>query len=74
MINTNLLKFKIAENNRSQKYVAEKLGISLQCFNRKLNNAPNDHFRLNQVETIRKILNLSDEEVVRIFLYNKSTL
>lgn len=67
MINTNRLKQKIEENGITIEGIAEKIGIHKCTFYRKINNG-GISFTIGEVNDITKILKLSSEEAMEIFL------
>jgi len=64
------LKGKIREKDLTQKDLAEKMGLSLSRFNAKL-NGNKAVFTLGEVRAIRKILDLTLEQVDEIFFDEK---
>nr|DAT59641.1 MAG TPA: Protein of unknown function (DUF739) [Caudoviricetes sp.] len=66
-MNTNLLKSKLAERGYTQAATASAIGISLSRFNAKLNNADGAEFSLGEVRTLKKLFDLSAEQVDYIF-------
>lgn len=66
MTKTELLKRKISESGLKIGYIAEKLGISVVCLNRKVNGLAK--FWQNEIVILRDLLRLTDREVVDIFL------
>ncbi len=58
MINKNKLKSKIVENGFTQESLSEKMGISRQSFNSKLNNKV--EFRVSEIESLCEILKIDD--------------
>lgn len=69
MVNTALLKNQIKTNGIKQKYIAEKMGISVQSLTRKLNNS--SEFKINEVQTLSNILHMSTDDQIRIFFGSK---
>lgn len=65
MTNTELLKKKIDESGYKIKFIAEKLGISYYGFLRKVNN--DSEFKIKEVQTLCKLLNIRNEEREKIF-------
>ncbi len=66
-MNTNLLKSKLAEQGYTQSETAKAMGISLSRFNAKLNGAAGAEFSLGEVKTLKKLFNLSLDQVDHIF-------
>lgn len=64
----NVLKFKgkIIENGKNQKWLAEKLGISENTMSQKANGKT--PFTLPEINKVGKLLGLSNEEKIAIFL------
>ena len=62
----NKLRGKIAEKGVTQSQCAEKLEISLQAFNAKLNG--NVEFKLDEASVLGDFLKLTSDEKVDIFL------
>lgn len=65
MTNTELLKAKIDESGYKIHYIAEKCGLTYQGFLNKMNNKT--QFTAPEIKTLRILLNLSPEDVERIF-------
>lgn len=63
----NMLKGKLRENALSQEEIAEKMGISLSRFNAKINGRGGAQFVLGEVQSLKKILDLTAEQVDQIF-------
>lgn len=61
MTNTNLLKARIIEKGFTQAEIAEKLGISYQSFNYKLNNRT--EFKASEIEALCEILEIEDKDL-----------
>lgn len=64
VINTQLLKGKIVENGTNVANIAEKLGIDKATLYRHINTGG---FSLREVVGIKNLLNLTEEEAIRIF-------
>ena len=64
MLNSLKLKAKIVENGETITSVAQKIGIDVSTFHRKM---ANDTFFTKEADMIKKILNLSEEEATNIF-------
>lgn len=69
MTNTKLLKSAIQRSGYKTGYIIEKLGISYQCFLNKINNR--SEFKARELQILRELLNLRDEEWEEIFFANK---
>ena len=65
MTNTKKLKGAITASGFTQAEVAEKMGISATAFNNKITNK--SRFTANDIVLLRKLLNLSRDEVDAIF-------
>lgn len=68
-MNYRFLRGKILEKCSTQAVFAQKLGISLQELNKKLNNK--GYFSQNQVYDAVEILELNDEEIKKCFFSRK---
>lgn len=66
-MNVNLLKGKMKERALTQGEVAERMGVSLSCFNAKLNGRGGAEFSLGELQALRRILALSSRQVDQIF-------
>lgn len=66
-MNTNKLKSKLKECSLSQEAIADKMGISLSRFNAKINGRRGAQFVLGEVQSLKKILHLTTEQVDQIF-------
>ena len=66
-MNTNELKEKLKECSLSQEMMADKMGISLSSFNAKINEREGAQFVLGEVQSIKKILHLTADQVDQIF-------
>ena len=66
MTNKNLLKSKLALKGYTQKVVARKILMKEPTLTQKTNN--NQPFRTEEIAKIKKILNLTNDEVVEIFI------
>ena len=60
------LRRKIQESGYRFDYIAERLGISRQALYNKMNNRT--EFLGSEIAILRKLLNLSEDEVIDIFL------
>lgn len=65
MTNTALLKEKISESGYRLRFLAEKTGITYQCFLNKLNNE--SEFKASEIQVLSVLLSLSFSERERIF-------
>ena len=70
MVDVNKLRGKIVEKGFSQQELAQSIGIDRSTFYRKMRN--NGDFSIGEVAEIAKIMQLSNEEAIEIFLSNKS--
>ena len=61
-----LFEAKVSENGLKYKYIAEKLGLSEQGLTQKRKG--NIPFKAYEIKTLKELLNLSDQELNRIFL------
>lgn len=66
-MNADILKGKMREKAMTQKYVADKVGISLSRFNVKLNGTGGAEFSLGEVKSLRDLFDLAAEQVEQIF-------
>ena len=66
MTNKNLLKSKLALKGYTQKVVARKISMKEPTLTQKINS--NQPFRVEEIAKIKKILNLTNDEVVEIFI------
>jgi hypothetical protein len=66
MTNKNLMKSKIALMGYTQKKLAEKIGMPVPTLTQKINNLL--PFRTAEIDKIQKELNLTNDEVVEIFI------
>lgn len=60
------LKGKIIEKDKTQKWLAEKMGISENTMSQKINGRT--AFTVPEIYEIGKLLNLTNEEKIAIFL------
>lgn len=68
MLNRNLLKSKLALKGFTVKRLAEKMEMNYNTFQQKfLSRTP---FRPQEIQRIQEILELSNDEVVAIFIQN----
>lgn len=66
MVNRNLLKSKIALVGYTQRKLAEKIAMPVPTLTQKINNLL--PFRTMEIGMIQKELNLTNDEVVEIFI------
>lgn len=66
MIQKNILKSKLTLRERTQRDLTKALGLSKVSTNKKVNGTIK--FSLNEVKKIKEYLNLTNDEVVEIFL------
>jgi cyanate lyase len=69
MIQKNILKSKLSLRERTQRDLAKALGLSEVSTNKKVNGTIK--FSLNEVKKIKEYLNLTNDEVVEIFITNE---
>lgn len=69
MIQKNILKSKLTLRERTQRDLAKALGLSEVSTNKKVNGTIK--FSLNEVKKIKEYLNLTNDEVVEIFITNE---
>jgi transcriptional regulator with XRE-family HTH domain len=67
MINANKLRGRVVENGLTMRALAARLGVNESTLHRKLQNSG---FTIHEAQEIAKILNLSAEDVMAIFLPN----
>lgn len=65
MVNTQLLRKKMADNNSTISDVAEKIGVDKATLYRRM--ADTEAFTIGEVEKIAAVLGLSHEDAVNIF-------
>lgn len=66
MTNVTLLRAKITESGLKLLYIAEQLGMTPQGLSVKLKDGTD--WKSSQIVVMKKLLNLTDDEVNRIFL------
>lgn len=66
MVNLNLLRAKIVENNTTQECVANSIGMNRTTFYRKM-KANGSQFTVEEVAGLAKALSLSSTDIMRIF-------
>lgn len=69
MVNTNKLKGKIMEQGMTIGSLALSIGVSPSTLGRKIRNLTD--MTLNEVELIRKVLNIPPERVIEFFFVEK---
>lgn len=67
-MNKDLLKGRIRSLGMTQSDIATKVGISLSRFNAKINETDGAEFSLGEVQALKRILNLTSEQIDLIFL------
>ena len=67
MTNSVLLRKKIDESGYKLTFVAAKCGLTYQGFLKKLNNET--EFKASEIQTLKELLNLTDQECQLIFFY-----
>lgn len=70
MVDVNKLRGKIVEKGFSQQELAQSIGIDRSTFYRKMKN--NGDFSIGEVAEIAKVMQLTNEEAIEIFLSKKS--
>lgn len=65
MTNTALLREKIDESGYKLRFVAKQIGITYAGFLKKINNET--EFKASEIQRLKELLNLSDEERDKIF-------
>lgn len=65
MVNTDLLRIKIAEKKTNVTEVAERMGVDKATLYRRISDS--GAFTIGEVEKITEILSLSHEEAISIF-------
>ncbi len=65
------LKGKIVENGLNNMLFAEKIGLPIATFYRRLENDGVD-FSIGEIQKIVEVLHLTNEEAIEIFLIKKS--
>lgn len=66
-MNINMLKGKLRERALTQGEVAGRMGLSLSCFNAKLNGRSGAEFSLRELRALKDILALTSRQVDQIF-------
>ncbi|MDR1567505.1 MAG: helix-turn-helix domain-containing protein [Streptococcaceae bacterium] len=67
MINVSILRGKIVERNMTQEVVADEMGINRSTFYRKMKEY-GKQFTVEEVQKLAKILSLTSDDVMKIFL------
>lgn len=62
-----ILKGKMSEKSLTQNDVAQRIGLSLSRFNAKLNGYNGAEFSLGEVRAMKKLLELTTEQIDSIF-------
>lgn len=65
-MNLDKLRGRLVEKRYTQEKIASKLGLSLRSVNRRLTKQK--PFNNNEISKLKKLLNLSNDEVAEIFL------
>ena len=65
MTNTTMLRSKIEESGYKLRFIAKQLGITYQGFLKKINNET--EFKASEIQGLKELLNLSDDERDQIF-------
>lgn len=65
MTNTIILKRKIGGSGLKKTFLALSCGVTMRTFNNKLNGRTK--FNQNEIIVLKKLLNLSDSEIIEIF-------
>ena len=65
LTDTSLLREKIDQSGYKMRYIASKLGITLQGFLNKINNKT--EFKAKEIQILYNLLNLTESERERIF-------
>lgn len=66
-MNADLLKGKLKEHGLTQEDAAARMGVSLSCFNAKLNGRAGAEFSLRELQALKTILGLTSRQVDQIF-------
>lgn len=70
-MNTNLLRSKMVLNGETIKTLSEHLGIAYQTCSRKISGSID--FRQSEIIAIKNLYNLTDQEVVDMFVKDVTT-
>lgn len=68
MVNTAKLRGRIVEKGTTLEGVAKSIGMARSTLYRKMTNSNGDCFTVGQVKDIMRVLDLSNEEAILIFL------
>lgn len=68
MLDKEKIKNKIDKSGLSQGYLADKLEISRNCFNYKINGGKD--FKASEIVKLRELLKISAKDTIDIFLRN----
>lgn len=68
MTDTELLRIKIEQSGYKIRFIANKIGISYQCFLNKLNHK--SEFRASEIQILYELLKITEEERNAIFFAN----
>lgn len=66
-MNSNVLKGIIVANGDTQSDLAKKLNMSQPCLNRKINHPESNEFTQSEMDAIRNIYTMSDDDFMRCF-------
>lgn len=69
LTNSNALREKIVESGMSIVHIAKKIGITREGFYKKMNNET--EFKASEIQKLKEVLLLSNEERDSIFFSNK---
>lgn len=69
MTDSRLLYEKIDKSGYKLRFIAEKIGVTYQCFLNKINNR--SEFRASEIQMLYELLSMTEEERVAIFLQHK---
>lgn len=69
MTETNELNKRITEKGFRKEFIASNLKISLNSLNNKIANRT--EFKASEISSLKRVLNLTDEDVFRIFFNAK---
>lgn len=64
-MDSDLLRYKILKSKKSIKEVIDCLNVSQSTWYKKINNK--SEFTRDEIQTLVKLLNLSDEDIMNIF-------
>lgn len=63
--NSKMLYEKIEASGYKLRFIAEKIGVTYQCFLNKINNR--SEFRASEIQTLYDLLNMTEAERIAIF-------